>query len=114
MKWKNNDGIFWLNAKHIEEGLDHENLQEITTKYNSNHRKHIYELIEEPKKKVQQNSCRWKIRNQSMDSRTMSAHEFRTRLQFKQCDVILTKEPSLLTKIMSSFVAENLQTSFKL
>ena len=53
-----NDGIFCLNAKHIEEGLDHENLQEITTKYNSNHRKHIYELIEEPKKKVQQNSCR--------------------------------------------------------
>ena len=100
--------------KNIEEGLDHENLQEITTKYNSNHRKHRYELIEEPKKKVQQNSCRWKIRNQSMDSRTTSAHEFRTRLRFKQCDVILTKEPSLLTKIMSSFVAENLQTSFKL
>ena len=49
-----------------------------------------------------------------MDSRTTSAHEFRTRLRFKQCDVILTKEPSLLTKIMSSFVAENLQTSFKL
>ena len=36
----NNDGILWLNEKHIEEGLDHKNLQEITTKYNSNHRKH--------------------------------------------------------------------------
>ena len=109
-----NDRILWLNEKHIKEGLDHKHLREITRKYNSNHRKHRYELIEEPKKKVQQNSCRWKIRNQSMDSRTMSAHEFRTRLRFKQCDVILTKEPSLLTKIMSSFVAENLQTSFKL
>ena len=29
-----NDGILWLNGKHIEEGLDHKNLREITTKYN--------------------------------------------------------------------------------
>ena len=32
-----NDGILWLNEKHIEEGLDHKNLQEITRKY-SDHR----------------------------------------------------------------------------
>ena len=25
-----NDGILWLNEKHLEEGLDHENLREIT------------------------------------------------------------------------------------
>ena len=36
--------MFWLNEKHIEEGLDHKNLREITAKYNSNHRKHRYEL----------------------------------------------------------------------
>ena len=47
-----NDGIFWLNEKHIEEGLDHKRLREITTKYNSNHKKHRYELVEEPKKQV--------------------------------------------------------------
>ena len=41
-----NDGTLWLNKKHIEEGLDHNNLREITTKYNSNHRKHRYELVE--------------------------------------------------------------------
>ena len=38
-----------------------------------------------------------------MDSRTTSVHEFRTRLGFKQHDVILTKEQSVLTKIMSLF-----------
>ena len=34
--------ILWLNEKHIEEGLGHKNLQEITIKYHSDHRKHIY------------------------------------------------------------------------
>ena len=29
-----NHGILWLNEKHIEEGLDHKHLLEITTKYN--------------------------------------------------------------------------------
>ena len=46
------DGILWLNEKHIEEGLDQKHLQEITTKYNLNHRKHRFELVEEPKKQV--------------------------------------------------------------
>ena len=36
-----NDGILWLNEKYIEEGLDHKDLQEITTKYNSNNRKYL-------------------------------------------------------------------------
>ena len=27
-----NDGIFWLNEKNVEEVLDHNNLREITTK----------------------------------------------------------------------------------
>ena len=44
-----------------------------------------------------------------MDCRTTLAHRFRTRLGFKQY-VILTKEQSLLTKIMSSFERENIQT----
>ena len=38
-----------------------------------------------------------------MDCRTTSAHKFRTRSGFKQNDVILTKEQSVLTRIMSSF-----------
>ena len=45
-----------------------------------------------------------------MDCRATSTHKFRTRLGFKQYDVILTKEQSVLTKIISSFEGENMQT----
>ena len=38
-----------------------------------------------------------------MDCRTKLALKFRTRLRFKQLDVVLTKEQSLITKLMSSF-----------
>ena len=44
-----NDGISWLNEKYIEEELDHKNVRQITIKYHSDHRKHRYELAEEPK-----------------------------------------------------------------
>ena len=43
-----------------------------------------------------------------MDCRTTLAHKFRTRLGFKQYDAILTKEQSILTKIMSSFEVQNM------
>ena len=42
--------MLWLNEKHAEETLDRKNLQEITIKYHSNHRKDRYELVEKPKK----------------------------------------------------------------
>ena len=44
-----NNRILWLNEKYIEEGLDHKNLREIRIKYDSDHRKHRYQLVEEPK-----------------------------------------------------------------
>ena len=49
-----------------------------------------------------------------MDCRTTSAHKFRTGLGFKQYDVILTKEQSMLTRIISSFEEENMQTQYVL
>ena len=45
-----NDGILWLN--HIEEGLGHKKLRAISINDQSDHRKHRYELEEEPKKLV--------------------------------------------------------------
>ena len=60
-----NDGILSLNEKKIEERLDHKSLQEITMKYHSNHTKHRYELVDEPKKTMQQDFYRRKISNQS-------------------------------------------------
>ena len=82
-------------------------MQEITTKENPNHRKHRYELVEEPKKHcnrifIDENLVTKVI----MDCRTTSAYKFRARLGFKQYDVILTKEQSVLTKLLSSFEGE--------
>ena len=45
-----------------------------------------------------------------MNCRTAAAYKFRTRLGFKQYDVILTKKQSVLTKLKSSFEGENMQT----
>ena len=36
----------------------------------------------------------------------------RTRLEFKKYDIILTKEQSVLTRIMSSFEGEIMQTQY--
>ena len=106
-----NDGILWLNEKHIEEGLNHKNLREVSTKQNSNHRKHRYELLEEPKKQVNRIFIDETLAlNVIMDCRAALAHKFRARLGFKQYDVILAKRQSALTKIMSSFKGENMQT----
>ena len=49
-----------------------------------------------------------------MDYRTTSAHKFRTRLEFKQYDVILTKDQSVLTKIMNLFEGKNMQAQYVL
>ena len=35
--------------KNLKEGLDHKHFQEIAIKYHSDHRKHRYELVDEPK-----------------------------------------------------------------
>ena len=48
-----------------------------------------------------------------MNCRGISGHKFRTRLGFKQHDTILTKEQSVLTKIMSSLEeGVNMQTQY--
>ena len=45
------DGIstLWLNEKHVEEKLSHKNLPVITNKYDSEYKKHRYELVDKPK-----------------------------------------------------------------
>ena len=79
-----NDGILLLNERYIEKGLDHKNLQEITIKYHSEHRKHRYEPVEEPKKQVNRIFIDEKLASKViMDCKTTSAHKFRTGLGFK-------------------------------
>ena len=45
-----NDGMFWLNEKQIEEGLNRKNLREITVKPHLDHREQKYEIVTESKK----------------------------------------------------------------
>ena len=76
----------WLNEKHIQEGLDHKNLREITINYHLDHRKHGYELVTEPKKN---NPIDEKLAVRViMNCRTTSAHNFTARLGFKKYDFI--------------------------
>ena len=79
----------------------------ITIKYHSDHRKHRYELLDEPKNNLIEIFIRV-----LMDCRTTSARKFRTKLGLKQYDAILTKEQSILTKIMSLFKGENMETIY--
>ena len=87
--------------KNILEGSDYKNLQEITIKYQSDHRKHRYELLDKPKK--QSNRIFLDEKLVIVDCRTTAAHKFRTI----QC--ILPKEQSVLMKIKSLFQGENMQ-----
>ena len=99
-----NDGILRLSKKYIEEGLDHKNLGEITTKYHSDHRKYKFALVKEPKKRCNRIFMHKKIAVKVIiDSRATSAQKFRARSRLTQNDVILTKEKSVLPKRTSSF-----------
>ena len=107
-----NDGILWLNEKHIE-GLDHKNLRFITKIYSSNYRKCRYKLVDEPNF----NSTEFFLKEELATKviivcRAAAAHKSRTKLGFKQYDVILTKEQSVLTKIKISSEGENMQTQY--
>ena len=96
--------------KIVEEWLDHNNLQEITIRYHLHHRKHRYEIAAEPRKQCNGIFIDAELAIRViMDCRTTLAYKFRTRLGFKQCNVILTKEQSVLTRIMNSFKEENMK-----
>ena len=79
-----------------------------TIKCPSDHRKHRYELADESKKQPNRIFIHNELANKViMGCRTTAAHKFRTRLEFKQYDVILIKEQSVLTKTKRSFKGEN-------
>ena len=47
-----------------------------------------------------------------MYCRTTAEHKFRTKLGFKQYDIILIRTQPVLTDIMGSFQRENLQRQY--
>ena len=75
-------------------------MQEITIKYPSNHRNHRYELADVQKKQSNKSFVDKKLAIKVIiDCRTIAAHKFNTRLEFKQFDVTLTKGHIVLPKI---------------
>ena len=103
----------WSNEKHKEESLYQKYLRVTTVKYLSGHRKHRYELVDQPKKQPNRIFIRKELATKViMDCRTTAAHKFRTRLGFKQYDVILTNKQPVLKKMMSSFEGGNMQTQY--
>ena len=68
-----------------------------TIKYISSHRKHRFEQADEQNKQPNRIFInKESIIKVTIDCRTMAVHTFRTRLGFKQYDVILTIEQSVL------------------
>ena len=73
----------------------------------------IENILKEPKKQINRTSIDEKLAIKViMDCRTTMAHNFRTRLGFKQYNVILIKGQSVLMKIMGSFEGENMETQY--
>ena len=81
-----------------------------TIKYISNQRKHRLELVDEQKKQPNRIFINKElIIKVIIDCRTTAVHKFRTILGFKQCDIILTIEQSVLLNKKSSFEGKNRQ-----
>ena len=100
-----NDGILQLNEQDTEEGLNHKNLRLTTVKNPSGYGG--IDMNQQMKQKQQHNRI---FIHKELATKVTAAHKKRTRLGFKQCDVILTKEQSVLTIIKSSFEGGNIQT----
>ena len=107
-------GVHYIKAVDISRRTyEYKNLWKITTKYNSNQRKHRYELVQEQKKQCNRIFIDEKLAVKViLDCTTTSFHKLRTKLGFKQYNIILTKEQSALTKIISLFEGENMQTQY--
>ena len=103
-----NHKILWLNKKHIEDGQTINISKKLII-----HRKNRYKLVDQPKKQCNRIFIDEKLAIKViMDFKTTLAHIFRARLGFKQYDVILMKEQSVLRKIRSSSEGENMQTQY--
>ena len=102
-------GKKWLNEKHIETQLGNANLPAITLQYSSELRKQRQELQNCDKNQPRRRFLKENFAKQIiMDCRTTSAVNFRTRLGFNQHDPIMTQEQSVLSKIVTVFVIEEI------
>lgn len=74
-------------------------MQEVKIKYNSDQRKHRYEIVDKVKKQINRMFIDKKLAIRvTMDCRTTSEHKCGTRLVCKQYNILLTKKQLLLTR----------------
>ena len=86
-------GALWLNEKHIEEKLGHENLPVITNKYDPVYKKNRYELVDEPKMQANRSFLRSDLALKVIkDCRREESCNLKRNLGLKLHDVINTKE----------------------
>ena len=93
--------------KKIEDREDHKNLRASALKYLLNHNKNRHELDNKSRKQ-----CNIIFIDEKLAIKVIM--NCKIRLGFKQYDVILTKEQSVLTKTMRSFEGENMQAQYVL
>ena len=102
----------WLNGKHIEEQLGHQNLAAITNKYDKIYKKHRYELVDKPLKQPNRRFLRINVALKIiMDFRTNEPCSLKRNLGFNLNDVINTKEQAVLRSIKDAF-EEDMQTQY--
>ena len=108
----NNDTL-WLNESHIEEKLDHKNLQAITIKSYPDYRKHRFELVDEPKKQSNRILLHEDLAFKIIKCcGTVESRKLKKRLGFNLHDVTNSKQQTALGAIKDVFQGENMQTQY--
>ena len=103
----------WLNEKHIEKTLRHRNLPVITNKYDSVYKKHIYEVVDDPKKQPNRKCLRNDlVLKVIIDPRTDEPCTLKRSLRFNLHDVINTKEETVLKSIKDGFERKDIQIRY--
>ena len=102
-------GKKWLNEKKIQKQLKHSNLPAVKNQYSSELKKQRQEIQgcgnHQPCRRFLEEDFAIQI---IMDCRTTPAVRFKAKLGFNQQDPIMTQEQSILSKIVTLFVAEEI------
>ena len=106
-------GTFWLNQKHIEEKIGHENLPVIINQHDPLYKKHRYELVDKLKKQPNRRFLHsYLALKVIMDCRTDESCNLKGNLGFRLHDVINTKEETVLYSIKDAIEREAMQTQY--
>ena len=100
-----------VNEKIIKERLGLKNLRQATLKYLSDHKNYRYNKLKKTNRIFIGKKLAIKV---IKDCKATALHKFGARLGFKQYDITLNKEQTILTKMKSSFEGDDMQTQYSL